>query len=159
MRYLKANCLSNNSLGHLDLTHRVMVNHLRQLRQRISHLEQVGGVVVALSSENHIKAFFGVFLRRLEDLPQFVSSESRRLVDEVYSSEVYLPEVSNEMFLNVVKNRTIFLPILIFLFLDLFCILSSFITLGRRLERGNSNNLIFFLIFFQNIIIQVLVHP
>ena len=77
--------------------------------------------MIALSSENYIEALLGVFLRVFKDLPQFVSSKSRRLVDEVYSSEVYLPEVSDEVFLNVVENGTIF-----FLFSFLFLILLFF---------------------------------
>jgi hypothetical protein len=77
--------------------------------------------MVALSSKNHVKALLGVFLRRLEDLPQFVSSETRRLVDEVYSSEVHLPEVSDEVFLYIMKNGTIF-----FLFSFMFLILLFF---------------------------------
>ena len=75
--------------------------------------------MVALSSKNHVKALLGVFLRRLEDLPQFISSKSRRLVDEVYSSEVYFPEVSNEVFLNVMKNGAVFLIIYIFLLVSI----------------------------------------
>ena len=105
-RYFKEKSFPQQGLSPLYLLHWVFFYNFPEFRVGSCYLLHVLLILLLCYPKYHVEALFAVDPIGKENFPKVICTKSCWLIDKVYPPYMNFLQESNEIFLNVVENRT-----------------------------------------------------